>query len=131
MFSSFESRGLHEPYEFGSFNAKAVKEFRGHWGPWAKKTCEHALDTSGSLHADWVTSEVGKYSKLAGGGESEDSEPQPNIVPASDRLLLKDAKGLYSLPPVPSALKADLAKALHGFVSQKWSGWAAFIRIPF
>jgi len=124
---SFESKGLQEVYEFGALNVKAVKEFRGSWGHWAKKTCAPTFNTSFSTHANCVALEVGDASKADGDGGDENKET-PQLVPAQDRLLLLDDKGMYKLPPVPSTLKADLAKALATYVSQQWSKWTGFMR---
>lgn len=51
----------------------------------------------------------------------DESMRGPHLVSAPDRLLVLDDKGIYTLPPVPTSLKADLAKALAAFLNQQWS----------
>lgn len=64
-----------------------------------------------------------------GGGASKGDESEgddenadtPQRVHPKDRLLASNDKGVYTLKPIQTALKADLAKAFHAYINQQWS----------
>lgn len=68
-----------------------------------------------------------------GGGEA--AEPVvAKVLTAEGRFLQLDSEGFLELQPLPdqgTVLRVDLAKAMHSYVSQKWSECAELVKILF
>ena len=79
-----------------------------------------------ATHANCLALEVVSASRRDQDEDAGESVDTPQLVLPQDRLLESGKKGLYALTPVPSALKADLAKAFSIYVNQQWSKSVGF-----
>jgi len=82
-----------------------------------------------ATHANCLALEDGSASRRDEDEDAGESVETPQLVFPQDRLLESGKMGLYALTPVPSALKADLAKAFSIYANQQWSELVGFFII--